>query len=436
MFQTAESSTWFITLWVVSFVLKIAGEITFSNTMTRKSYVSTTLFSIGFSFIVSVLVWLLFYLSGHWISMKASTFDFVFYSITMVIYRLIVLTADKKRKASITIVATEKEAETIMKKLIDGRNKFKKVDMYIINECKENLDDLKEIICKTDSVIVGKEINEANKNDILLFANADEYAFKITSMVPQDYAIIATRPDVSRADDLLLQETQPLKFSLSQRFVKRSFDIFASLLGLIILSPVIGITALAIWLQDKGPAIYKQERVGKSGRVFTLYKFRSMVVDAESKTGAVLMKDKDNRLTKVGKFIRATRLDELPQLWNILKGDMSVVGPRPERPVFVEKFLKETPDYKYRHNVKPGLTGYAQVRGNYHTDYRDKLKWDLLYIRKCSVSLDLGIMILTVLAVFDKRSASGTEEYVDLESYLAKAGYTLTKYGDHWTVTK
>ena len=210
-------------------------------------------------------------------------------------------------------------------------------------------------------------------------------------------------------------EARPLELNWFQRFVKRFFDVVTSGLALIIFSPLIGIVALAIHLQDGGPAIYKQERVTKNGRIFVLYKFRSMVVDAEKKTGAVLMKSDDSRLTSVGKFVRKTRLDELPQLWNIFKGDMSIVGPRPERPVFVEKFLKETPEYRYRLNVRAGLSGYAQVMGTYNTRYQDKLRWDLMYISKYSFFLDIWLIIKTFLAVFDKDSAAGLSELSELE---------------------
>lgn len=146
---------------------------------------------------------------------------------------------------------------------------------------------------------------------------------------------------------------------------KRIIDILASATGLILASPVMLLVAIAIKLDSPGPIIYSQVRVGKGGKEYLIFKFRSMVNNAEARTGAVWARKDDNRVTRVGKFIRKTRLDELPQLWNVLKGEMSLVGPRPERPLFVEKFEREHPGFKNRLLVKPGLTGLAQVNGGY-----------------------------------------------------------------------
>ena len=169
------------------------------------------------------------------------------------------------------------------------------------------------------------------------------------------------------------------------------------------------LTALAIKLEDHGPALFKQERVTLGGKKFYIYKFRSMIVDAE-KNGAQFSTKNDSRITKVGKFIRATRLDELPQLLNILKGDMSIVGPRPERQTYIDEFCQETPEFIYRLKVKAGLTGYAQIYGKYNTTPLDKLKLDLMYIESYSVLLDIRLIFLTLKIMFTKESTEGVEE--------------------------
>lgn len=191
-------------------------------------------------------------------------------------------------------------------------------------------------------------------------------------------------------------------------FVKRAFDIFCSVVGLVLLSPIMLVTAAAIKLQDKGPVIYKQRRLTKDGRVFEILKFRSMKVNAESDGVARLASEHDDRITPVGKVIRACRIDELPQLVNILKGDMSVVGPRPERPEIAKQYEEEIPEFSLRLQVRAGLTGFAQVYGRYNTEPYDKLQMDLLYINRMSLREDLKLVFSTVKVLFLKESTQGT----------------------------
>lgn len=196
-----------------------------------------------------------------------------------------------------------------------------------------------------------------------------------------------------------------------QRFMKRFFDILFSGIALVILSPFLLLTALAIKIEDHGPVFYRQERVTFGGKHFMILKFRSMIVDAEKDGKPHPAGEKDDRITRVGHVIRACRVDELPQLINILRGDMSIVGPRPERYEHVEKYTKEIPEFSFREKVKGGLTGYAQVYGKYNTTALDKLKLDLIYITNYSLLLDLQIIFETVKILFQKESTEGfTEE--------------------------
>ncbi|WP_278937454.1 sugar transferase, partial [Phascolarctobacterium faecium] len=194
-----------------------------------------------------------------------------------------------------------------------------------------------------------------------------------------------------------------------QRVLKRILDIAVAVTALIILSTVMLITAVMIKLDSKGPVLYSQERVGLYGKTFFVHKFRSMKQDAEAKCGPVLAAEGDPRITKFGRFMRATRLDELPQLFNVLKGEMSIVGPRPERPFFVKQFIAQKPEYDYRHNVKPGITGLAQIAGKYNTSAYDKLIYDLLYIQDVSVKTDLMIMLQTFKVLLTKSSTEGVQ---------------------------
>ena len=229
--------------------------------------------------------------------------------------------------------------------------------------------------------------------------------------------------DVPSITDMLLASSDILhivdspilkinKFGPSQieRIFKRMIDIIGSLILIIITAPIMGLVALAIKMQDKGDIFYKQVRLTKDEKEFKIIKFRSMVMNAEKNTGVILAKENDDRITPVGKFIRKTRLDELPQLINILNGEMSFVGPRPERPEIYDEICKTMPEFRYRLVVKAGLTGYAQVYGKYNTSLRDKLLLDLYYIENYSIIDDIKLILLTLKIVFNKESTEGIKD--------------------------
>jgi sugar transferase (PEP-CTERM system associated) len=190
------------------------------------------------------------------------------------------------------------------------------------------------------------------------------------------------------------------------RAAKQAIDVVGALIGLVLLAPVMLVIALLVRLTSKGPALYHQARVGLHGRLFVLHKFRSMCVDAEAETGPVWAQERDPRVTPLGRFLRGSRLDEVPQLWNVLIGDMSFVGPRPERPEFVEELTREIPFYGQRHTVRPGLTGWAQVRYSYgasREDALEKLQYELFYIKNMSLALDVFIILKTIKTVVLRR---------------------------------
>lgn len=205
---------------------------------------------------------------------------------------------------------------------------------------------------------------------------------------------------LSRNDSLLIE----------QRIMKRFVDVVFSVFGLMISSPLFLIFAVAIKMTDGGPVFYKQERLTIGGRHFWIYKFRTMIQDAEKKSGPRLAGEKDDRILPVGHILRRTRLDELPQLINILKGEMSLVGPRPERPELAAEITRDIPEFEYRLKVKAGLTGYAQIYGKYNTTPYDKLKLDLTYIRNYSMLLDLRLMLMTPKIMLMKESTEGIAE--------------------------
>jgi exopolysaccharide biosynthesis polyprenyl glycosylphosphotransferase len=218
-------------------------------------------------------------------------------------------------------------------------------------------------------------------------------------VVPSPFEAMMQVRNVESCGDIALVDLKP-RVSAYREALKRVSDIIMAVAGLVILAPVIFVVSILIKFTSRGRVIFAQERVGRNRASFILYKFRTMQCDAESVTGPVLSSgENDERLTPIGKWLKMFRIDEIPQLWNVLKGDMSFVGPRPERPFFVSRFERTIPAYSRRHNVRPGITGLAQVCGGYHTDARDKLRFDLIYVAHQSFWLDVSILLRTVVVV-------------------------------------
>lgn len=227
--------------------------------------------------------------------------------------------------------------------------------------------------------------------------------------IPKVSDIYIQNAGILRLYDKVLFKYRQGDLTAEQKFLKRAEDILTALLLMVLLSPVMAVTALLIRLEDGGPVLYRQKRITKGGREFEMLKFRSMNVDAE-KDGPRLAAKNDSRVTKVGKVIRNLHFDELPQLINVLKGDMSMVGPRPERREFVEEYSRIIPEFTERLKVRGGLTGYAQIYGKYSTGPEDKIKYDLIYIYNYSLGLDIRLLFLTVRILFQKENAEGVEE--------------------------
>lgn len=277
---------------------------------------------------------------------------------------------------------------------------------FSINEsisAKEDLNVIYEAVDKHAGVMMW-DVPTAVRNDIF------KYCYKLSKeiyVMPKIMDIILRGSQTLHLFDtpLLLTKSSPIE--AEQLFVKRLFDIVFSLILIVITSPFMLITALLIKCYDKGPIFYKQVRVTRDDTPFNIIKFRSMVVDAEKDGRARLATEHDDRITPVGRVIRKIRFDELPQLFNVLSGSMSFVGPRPERPEIIDKYVKEMPEFLFRTKVKAGLTGYAQIYGKYNTRPHDKLKLDLYYIENFSVWLDLKLIIQTVKIVFTPDSTEG-----------------------------
>ena len=291
----------------------------------------------------------------------------------------------------------------------------------------QNFDNIESYLDRTEKVYMSDLLDYGVKKTVMEYCALNDIDF---ASVPSFEDLVINSGIFDNAGDVLLISTN-IKHDVESRIAKRSIDLFVSILMIILLSPLMLLAVILIKIQDGGKVLYSQKRLTKGNTVFSIYKFRSMIENAEKKTGAVLAKADDERITKIGKFLRNTRIDELPQLFNILKGDMSLVGPRPERPDLVEQIVKETPEFQLRTIVKAGLTGIAQTKGKYTTGFKNKLLFDLYYVNNFSLLLDLKIMYNTIKVVLSPTQAEGLQEIGDIKrsklSILKEKGYGLEK---------
>lgn len=302
------------------------------------------------------------------------------------------------------LIHGERPIEDIMRKFAS------RPDKYRITQCVHmdgNLSDMQKVILEAKKAVVLWDIPSADRNELLKFC----YSHSIrVYMMPKITDVLIKGSDQLHLFDTPIMLTREYSLRIEQRIAKRAIDLVCSLLLILISSPVWLITAIAIKLYDKGPVLYRQIRCTQGAREFEILKFRSMRVDAEKDGVARLAAKNDSRITPIGKFIRAVRIDELPQLLNILKGDMSFIGPRPERPEIIATYMEDMPEFALRMKVKAGLAGYAQVYGKYNTTPYDKLKLDLSYIETYSLWLDIKLMLLTMKILFKPESTEGIEE--------------------------
>jgi exopolysaccharide biosynthesis polyprenyl glycosylphosphotransferase len=289
-------------------------------------------------------------------------------------------------------------------------NKVKtRQDRYRIKEvvCVDKTwEELIDIIDKSEAVMV-YDIHSELRNKIVKYCYEKDIRLYIT---PKISDIILRSSDNIHLFDTPLLLSRNNGFSFEQKFFKRLLDVLVSIVVIVVTAPIMLIIAIAIKLHDGGPVFFKQKRCTLNGEVFEIHKFRSMIVDAEKEGISVPASEKDPRITPVGNVIRATRLDELPQIFDILSGKMSLVGPRPERIEHVEKYTADIPEFAYRLKVKGGLTGYAQIYGKYNTTAYDKIKLDLMYIQNYSILLDLKLILMTIKIIFMKESTEGFDE--------------------------
>lgn len=303
----------------------------------------------------------------------------------------------------ILLIYGERPATDLVYKVEERRDKYAIHDAINVNE---GLDTINEKLSDYEAVIIG-DISAEQRNEVLKFC----YGKGVRAyVIPKISDIILMGSDRIHIFDTPFLLAKGYSLSFDQRLGKRILDLALAVPMLILVSPVMLLTAIAIKCYDGGSVFYRQVRCTKDQKEFSIIKFRSMIENAESDGVAKLATENDSRITPIGKFIRATRIDELPQLINILKGDMSFIGPRPERPEIIAEYMEKMPEFAFRMRVKAGLSGFAQIYGKYNTIPYDKLKLDLFYIENYSLWLDIKLILMTVKTVLKKDSTEGIDQ--------------------------
>nr|WP_244359496.1 sugar transferase [Dolosigranulum pigrum] len=341
------------------------------------------------------------------ISLITSTIILSFWRI--VIFKLYLKLSGSKK---VVVIGDEEQCRQVVQNFAMAKNNRHVIEAMITGHVQEHIEQLIEsidIIYLVDNSrpeLTGDLYRLALMHDKKLFLPTTFETLKMVSA------------NVMTIEDESILELSMFHISPEDDLLKRAGDILISVMLLILASPIMLVTALLIKATSKGPVFYKQTRITLDQREFSILKFRTMSATAEKDSGPVLAQANDSRVTTVGKYLRSLRIDELPQLINVLRGDMSLVGPRPERPFFVEQFKEENPYYELRHNVRAGITGYAQVYGKYSTDFQAKLKFDLVYIKNYSLLFDIQILLQTIKILFDKVSSKGVDEVSELGNTL------------------
>ncbi|MDN6699384.1 MAG: sugar transferase [Staphylococcus equorum] len=311
----------------------------------------------------------------------------------------------------VMVVGNPLNCKRVVRNFEEAHNDVYKVTNLVHNNYYEYVENNMENV---DLVYLTENVPTKESNKILSLLTQNKKQVFLSSQF-ENLAIL--NADIMNIEDETFLKLTEFAISPELSFIKYIIDFIIAVMLLIITSPILLITAVLVKITSPGPVFYKQTRITKGQKEFDILKFRTMSETAEKDTGPVLATANDARVTSLGRYLRSLRIDELPQLFNVVKGDMSLVGPRPERPHFVNQFKEENQYYYLRHNVRAGITGYAQVNGKYATDFKSKLNFDLLYIKKYSLILDVQILLQTIKTVFDKVSSKGLEEDMKLEDY-------------------
>ena len=377
----------------------------------KESSRENTLISVFLSTIVSVacaVILSMFIFERYTLVFAVSLFGvlIVFLSVWRMLFSFALVRFREKNR--ILVLESSHVPTRLARKLKYSCTNVNEAWYYIVDEEKEGEKQyiIDNVINDYDTVFISSNLSADFQGEIFEYCLLNNKTINLMA-IPESVSLMGGK--IYQFSDTPVIELGSIHLTRHQRFFKRVFDLFVALVGVIISLPFYLVIPLCIKLDSPGPVFYTQERYTRGKKVFKLYKFRTMCVDAE-KNGEMLATQNDSRITRVGKVLRMLRLDELPQFFNILSGSMSVVGPRPERPVFADDFCNKVKHYKLRYAMNAGLTGYAQIYGKYNTRVSDKILMDLIYAIKYSFWLDIKLVILTVKTMFIKESTEGTDE--------------------------
>ncbi len=317
----------------------------------------------------------------------------------------------------IMVIADFDEKENLTRKILSSIGNNDRIALFV----QPDNDTYLKYMHRVNKVFISDSVSGELKDDIITRCITMDKSIYI---VPKTFEIAILNSDMIQFSDLPTFKVNTLHLSREKMIIKRIFDLMLSLIAIIILSPIMFIIAVTLYLKQGSPVLFRQERLTIHNRKFQLIKFRSMIVDAESDTGAIWATENDPRVTKLGRFLRKYWLDELPQLFNVIKGDMSLVGPRPERPIFFEEFDKDIPNFSYRLTVKAGVTGLAQVMGKYSTQPETKIKYDLMYIKNSSLLFDIKIIIETAKKIILGTLKRGINTELSFDELKKQYGFT------------
>jgi exopolysaccharide biosynthesis polyprenyl glycosylphosphotransferase len=411
----------------ISIAIFILIVVTGYLDIAKKPYGEIVLKTVEVSFLMALsTTFIVFYIRSFAFprTIIAIGFIMMIISFSMVKYIFIKIVLHFRKRHRIVLVVPPDYDPVFLNKTIASTMKFDDV-IRIVFEGDSNLLSHVDL---GNKIVVAEKVSNLVKDRLIKWSLGKQKSIYI---VPTMYEIAQMNASLEQMIDVPFYRINQLNISLERQIAKRLFDLFFGSLFLIVSAPVILFFALCIKLQDGGSCFYKQKRVSYGRREFNVIKLRTMIEDAEKESGAVLARSNDKRITKLGVFMRKHRIDELPQFINVLKGDMSIVGPRPERPEFVSDFIKDIEGFEHRFLTKAGITGLAQVLGDYSTTPREKLKYDLIYMRNSNILFDFKMIIMTVKVIFLGVFYHREDYSVDLKTFLKQYHIKVrkTSYG-------
>ncbi|MBN3489960.1 sugar transferase [Acholeplasma equirhinis] len=364
-----------------------------------------------------------FIFESPWYLLVVVAIEIFLYFIYKFLFYKLLLVKDKQYSL---MIGLKEEIDLLASKFLMAKQPNRILKYLLYANTLDDVDEsIYELIDEVDSVYISENLNIKVKEKILDYAAYKNY--KEVYVIPRKYDILLLDSTYEAIDDTVILHNRNMHLSIEMRFVKRTIDLIVSTIGLLVAAPFMILVALIVKLQDGGPVFYKQERFKRNNQPFYILKFRSMTHKQTKEQEQTLATRNDSRITPFGKFIRATRLDELPQLINVFVGDMSLVGPRPYMKSVVDEATEANPDFIYRSNVKPGITGLSHIFGRYDTTPEERLRWDLLYVRKCSLWMDIKIIFYTILIIFNKDAGLGRAKELTFEELLSEKGKKLER---------